>query len=100
MASSSRNPLVVGRVIGDILDPFESSIPLQITYGNRNVFNGCELDRISLRRDIVGVTDYARSTMEEHHGTSVESSATTARFCSFETLQQTRRYKTNFADAL
>ncbi|KAI5427859.1 protein FLOWERING LOCUS T isoform X2 [Lathyrus oleraceus] len=43
MACSSRNPLVVGRVIGDILDPFESSIPLQITYGNRNVSNGCEL---------------------------------------------------------
>ncbi|CAK8542803.1 unnamed protein product [Lathyrus sativus] len=43
MASSSRNPLVVGRVIGDVLDPFESSIPLQITYGNRNVSNGCEL---------------------------------------------------------
>ncbi|KAL5070900.1 hypothetical protein RYX36_021787 [Vicia faba] len=43
MASSSRNPLIVGRVIGDVLDPFESSIPLQITYGNRNVTNGCEL---------------------------------------------------------
>ncbi|XP_058737683.1 protein HEADING DATE 3A-like [Vicia villosa] len=43
MASGSRNPLVVGRVIGDVLDPFESSISLQITYGNRNVTNGCEL---------------------------------------------------------
>jgi protein FLOWERING LOCUS T len=43
MASSSRNPLVVGRVIGDILDPFESSVPLLVTYGNINVTNGCEL---------------------------------------------------------
>ncbi|XP_073221796.1 protein VERNALIZATION 3 isoform X2 [Cicer arietinum] len=43
MASGSRNPLVVGRVIGDVLDPFESSIRLLITYGNRNVNNGCEL---------------------------------------------------------
>jgi protein FLOWERING LOCUS T len=43
MASSSRNPLVVGRVIGDILDPFESSVPLVVTYGNINVTNGREL---------------------------------------------------------
>ncbi|CAJ2672169.1 unnamed protein product [Trifolium pratense] len=43
MASTSRNPLVVGRVIGDILDPFESSVPLVVTYGNRTVTNGREL---------------------------------------------------------
>ncbi|KAK2415980.1 hypothetical protein P8452_61009 [Trifolium repens] len=43
MASSSRNPLVVGRVIGDILDPFESYVPLLVTYGNINVTNGREL---------------------------------------------------------
>ena len=62
--------------------------------------HGCVFDRISLRRDIVGVADYARSTMEEHHRISAESSATTIRFCSFETLQQTRRYKMNFVDAV
>lgn len=39
---NSRNPLVVGRVIGDVLDPFESSIPLRVTYGSRDVTNGCE----------------------------------------------------------
>ncbi|XP_027188792.1 protein VERNALIZATION 3 isoform X6 [Cicer arietinum] len=43
MASGSRNPLVVGRVIGDVLDNFENSIPLRVTYGNREVNNGCEL---------------------------------------------------------
>lgn len=43
MGGGSRNPLVVGRVIGDVLDPFENSIPLRVTYGNRDVNNGCEL---------------------------------------------------------
>ncbi|CAJ2672188.1 protein FLOWERING LOCUS T-like isoform X2 [Trifolium pratense] len=43
MAGSSRNPLAVGRVIGDVIDPFETSVPLRVTYGNREVNNGCEL---------------------------------------------------------
>jgi protein FLOWERING LOCUS T len=43
MAGSSRNPLAVGRVIGDVIDSFESSIPLRVTYGNKDVNNGCEL---------------------------------------------------------
>ncbi|CAI0448446.1 unnamed protein product [Linum tenue] len=39
-----RDPLVVGRVIGDVLDPFTRSIPLRVTYMNsRDVNNGCEL---------------------------------------------------------
>ncbi|KAK7315662.1 hypothetical protein VNO77_34228 [Canavalia gladiata] len=41
MPGGSRDPLVVGRVIGDVLDPFECSIPLRVTY-NRDVSNGCE----------------------------------------------------------
>lgn len=43
MPGGSRNPLVVGRVIGDVLEPFESSIPLRVAYGHRDVTNGCEL---------------------------------------------------------
>lgn len=43
MAGSSRNPLAVGRVIGDVIDPFENSVPLRVTYGSRDVNNGCEL---------------------------------------------------------
>jgi protein FLOWERING LOCUS T len=43
MAGSSRNPLAVGRVIGDVIDPFQNSVPLRVTYGNREVNNGCEL---------------------------------------------------------
>nr|WAU46433.1 FT-like protein [Vitis pseudoreticulata] len=37
-----RDPLVVGRVVGDVLDPFLRSITLRVTYNNREVANGCE----------------------------------------------------------
>ncbi|CAJ1953423.1 unnamed protein product [Sphenostylis stenocarpa] len=42
MPGGSRDPLVVGRVIGDVLDPFESSIPMRVSYSTRDVTNGCE----------------------------------------------------------
>ncbi|KAK6156447.1 hypothetical protein DH2020_010695 [Rehmannia glutinosa] len=38
-----KNPLVVGRVIGDVLDPFTKSIELRVVYNNREVNNGCDL---------------------------------------------------------
>lgn len=37
-----RDPLVVGGVVGDVLDPFSPSIGLRIVYG-RNLTNGCGL---------------------------------------------------------
>ncbi|XP_075484926.1 protein VERNALIZATION 3-like [Primulina tabacum] len=37
-----RDPLVVGRVIGDVLDPFTRSLGLRVTHGNREVNNGSE----------------------------------------------------------
>nr|QEI47160.1 flowering locus t 1 [Hevea brasiliensis] len=41
---SDRDPLAIGRVIGDVLDPFARSISLQVTYNSRDhVTNGCEL---------------------------------------------------------
>jgi len=36
------DPLVVGRVVGDVLDPFTRSIPLTIIYSSREVINGRE----------------------------------------------------------
>lgn len=42
MPMSSRDPLVIGRVIGDVLDPFERSIAMSVTFNNREVTNGCE----------------------------------------------------------
>ncbi|GJT11184.1 FT like protein [Tanacetum coccineum] len=38
-----RDPLVVGRVIGDVLDSFTKSINLSVAYNDREVSNGCDL---------------------------------------------------------
>ncbi|KAK4795402.1 hypothetical protein SAY86_013396 [Trapa natans] len=38
-----RDPLVVGRVVGDVLDPFTRTISLRVSYVSRDVANGCEL---------------------------------------------------------
>ncbi|XP_078174296.1 protein VERNALIZATION 3-like isoform X3 [Carex rostrata] len=37
-----RDSLVVGRVVGDVLDPFERKVQLRVTYSSRNVTNGYE----------------------------------------------------------
>nr|UYR57988.1 centroradialis 1 [Camellia flavida]UYR57994.1 centroradialis 1 [Camellia flavida] len=42
MARNSE-PLVVGRVIGDVVDTFCPSVKMSVTYKNREVFNGHEL---------------------------------------------------------
>jgi len=39
----SRDPLVVGNVVGDVLDPFLKSASLRIIYNNKEVTNGSEL---------------------------------------------------------
>ncbi|CAL1370469.1 unnamed protein product [Linum trigynum] len=42
--SRERDPLVVGRVIGDVLEDFTMRIPLRVSYvNNREVYNGSEL---------------------------------------------------------
>lgn len=43
MALSPRDPLVVGRVVGDLIDPFTRLISLKVTYGQRQVSNGMDL---------------------------------------------------------
>ncbi|KAF6138938.1 hypothetical protein GIB67_025667 [Kingdonia uniflora] len=40
---SSADPLVVGRVIGDVVDLFVPSVNMSVTYGTKHVTNGCEL---------------------------------------------------------
>ncbi|CAO2205147.1 unnamed protein product [Urochloa humidicola] len=37
------DPLVVGRVIGDVVDPFVRRVPLRVAYASREVSNGCQL---------------------------------------------------------
>nr|ATU06684.1 FT1 [Tulipa gesneriana] len=41
--SRERDPLVVGRVVGDVLDPFTRTTTLKVTFGTREVTNGREL---------------------------------------------------------
>ncbi|XP_022000709.1 uncharacterized protein LOC110898255 isoform X1 [Helianthus annuus] len=43
MTRRERDSLVVGRVIGDVLDSFTKSINLTISYNDREVSNGCTL---------------------------------------------------------
>ncbi|XP_058727403.1 protein HEADING DATE 3A-like [Vicia villosa] len=40
--AGSRDPLVLGGVIGDVLDVFQTCIPLRVSYNNKDVSNGCE----------------------------------------------------------
>ncbi|VFQ92676.1 unnamed protein product [Cuscuta campestris] len=42
-ARRQRDALAVGRVIGEVLEPFTGSINLRVAYGDRTVTNGCEL---------------------------------------------------------
>lgn len=37
------DPLVLGRVVGDVVDPFVRRVALRVAYGAREVANGCEL---------------------------------------------------------
>lgn len=39
----SRDPLVVGHVVGDVLDPFIKSAALRVLYNNKELTNGSEL---------------------------------------------------------
>nr|BAK18560.1 flowering locus T-like protein [Eustoma grandiflorum]BAK18561.1 flowering locus T-like protein [Eustoma grandiflorum] len=43
MPRERQDPLAVGRVIGDVLDPFTRSVDFTVAYGQREVSNGCEL---------------------------------------------------------
>ncbi|CAH8294877.1 unnamed protein product [Eruca vesicaria subsp. sativa] len=43
MSLSPRDPLVLARVVGDVVDPFMRLISLRVTYGQRQVTNGMDL---------------------------------------------------------
>jgi len=43
MAGRDTDPLVVGRVVGVVLDPFVRTTNLRVRYNTRTVSNGCEL---------------------------------------------------------
>uniref|UniRef100_A0ACD5V218 Uncharacterized protein n=1 Tax=Avena sativa TaxID=4498 RepID=A0ACD5V218_AVESA len=39
----SRDPLIVGGIVGDVVDYFDASARLRVLYGNREITNGSEL---------------------------------------------------------
>lgn len=41
--AASVDPLVVGRVIGDVLDMFVPSVTMSVYYGAKHVTNGCDI---------------------------------------------------------
>nr|WRK13949.1 flowering locus T-like protein 4 [Diospyros sp. 'deyangshi'] len=43
MSRYSMDPLAVGRVIGEVLDPFVRTVAFRVRYNNREVTSGCEL---------------------------------------------------------
>ncbi|KAJ1274884.1 hypothetical protein BS78_05G093900 [Paspalum vaginatum] len=43
MFNMSRDPLVVGHVVGDIVDPFITTASLRVFYNNKEMTNGSEL---------------------------------------------------------
>lgn len=43
MSRAQRDPLVLGQVIGDVVDPFIKSATLKIAYGDKEVTNGTRL---------------------------------------------------------
>ncbi|GAU16072.1 hypothetical protein TSUD_339430 [Trifolium subterraneum] len=42
MARMSQEPLIVGRVIGEVLDSFTTSMKMTVSYNKKQVFNGHE----------------------------------------------------------
>jgi hypothetical protein len=62
MRNKSTNPLVVGGVIGDVLDPFTNSVSLRVIYeNNKEVINSGELKPsqiVNLPRVQVGGNDF------------------------------------------
>lgn len=51
MPGSERNPLVLGRVIGDVIDPFTRVFPFRVIYNGRKVNNGCDLRPSAVSRE-------------------------------------------------
>jgi hypothetical protein len=43
MGSITSDPLILGRVIGDVIDYFTPTIKMTVTYNNKEIFNGYEV---------------------------------------------------------
>ena len=49
--STSRNPLVVGNIVGEIIDPFDASAVLRLFYDNREMTSGSGLRPSQVARE-------------------------------------------------
>ncbi|XBI80285.1 hypothetical protein VPH35_089499 [Triticum aestivum] len=49
--STSRNPLVVGNIVGEIIDPFDASAVLRLFYNNREMTSGSGLRPSQVARE-------------------------------------------------
>ncbi|KAL6006898.1 hypothetical protein ACLOJK_032394 [Asimina triloba] len=59
---SSIDPLVVGKVIGDVIDMFMPAISMSVYYGTKRVTNGCELKpSATIDRPIVQISGHPNS---------------------------------------
>jgi len=93
MPGGSRDPLVVGRVIGDVLDPFECSIPMRVTYNNRDITNGCEFKpsqvfnqpRITIGGD--DLRNFYTLVIQSSSSSSFVSSSSSSTSCVHHSLQ-------------
>ena len=43
MSTTSRDSLVLGRVVGDVVDPFSPTVALRVSYNGRRLINGSDL---------------------------------------------------------
>ncbi|KAF8378634.1 hypothetical protein HHK36_029983 [Tetracentron sinense] len=58
--AASVDPLVVGRVIGDVVDMFVPSVAMSVSYGSKHVTNGCDVKpSISTNPPIVRISGRA-----------------------------------------
>nr|ANS56337.1 MFT-like protein [Ephedra przewalskii] len=71
MAVRSVDPLVVGKVIGDVLEMFAPSAELSVHYGSKQVTNGCEIKpSLTVERPAVRISDRSRVNNNYHFNSS------------------------------
>ncbi|XP_021311210.1 protein CENTRORADIALIS-like isoform X2 [Sorghum bicolor] len=64
MSTTSRDSLVLGRVVGDVVDQFSATAALRVSYNGRRVINGSDLrpSAVAARPRIeIGGTDFRQS---------------------------------------
>ncbi|XP_066313555.1 protein FLOWERINGUS T 1-like [Miscanthus floridulus] len=64
MSTTSRDSLVLGRVVGDVVDPFSPTVALRVSYNGRRLINGSDLrpSAVAARPRVeIGGTDFSQS---------------------------------------